>query len=74
MVAHRCHHKVSFFPLQYFKYKKNVSKKKQNYCLKSSQNARNRAVCLKNFRVGGMPSDPPSMASRLQRLHSRLRR
>ena len=34
---------------QRIKYQKNVSKKKRNYCLKSSQNVRNRNVCSKIF-------------------------
>ena len=35
----------------------NVSKKKRNYCLKSSLNARNRTVCLKCF-GGACPWTP----------------
>ena len=56
---------------QRIKYQKHVSKKKQNYCLKSSQNARNRTVCLKIFRWGILP-DPPRMALRLRHSHSRV--
>ena len=43
---------------QMIKYQKSVSKKKQNYCLKSSQNARKSHRSFKKFSGGGMPPDP----------------
>ena len=79
--AHRCHQKVFFFPLQCFlaKSKDKIQKK----CLQIEKKLLLKIIpeCTKLHRLfkknsgrGGMPPDPPRMASRLPRSHLRLRR
>ena len=85
MEAHRCHHKVFFFPLQCFLAKskdripKKCLQKETKLLLKISPECTKSHRLFKIFRGGrggggGMPPDPPTMVSRLRCSHSRLRR